>query len=170
MFDRQPTLEGDLVRIRPIERSDFPPLIEIASDPLVWEQHPSKDRADPVVFGRFLDATLDSGGGLVVIDRHTGETMGTTRFDRYDADKSEVEIGWTMLARSRWGGTYNGEMKRLMLDHAARFVRTVTFTVHSHNYRSQRAVEKLGGVRVRTEIDELGRGENVIFHVTLPPR
>ena len=58
--------------------------------------------------------------------------------------------GWTFLARSHWGGEYNREMKRLMLDHAFRFVGRVVFLIDSANHRSQRATEKIGAVRAGT--------------------
>jgi RimJ/RimL family protein N-acetyltransferase len=167
MFDRQPTLEGDLVVLRPLQEGDFPALFTIASDPLVWEQHPSKDRTQQAAFRRVFDQTLASRGALAVIDRCDGRVIGTSRFDRYDPDENQIEIGWTILARSHWGGVYNGEMKRLMLRHAAQFVDGVVFRVHSLNLRSQRAVEKLGATRVGSEVDAEGRGENFIFRLEL---
>ena len=88
---------------------------------------------------------------MVVQDVATGRVIGTSRYDCYDADTSEVEIGWTFLDRSLWGGPYNAEMKRLMLDHAFRSVETVLFRVSSENLRSQKAVEKLGATRVGIE-------------------
>jgi RimJ/RimL family protein N-acetyltransferase len=42
--------------------------------------------------------------------------IGSSRFHGYSEERSEVEIGWTFLARSHWGGRYNGELKRLMLE------------------------------------------------------
>jgi len=68
-----------------------------------------------------------------------------------------VEIGWTFLGRAYWGGRYNGEMKRLMLDHAFRSVNRVIFVIGPDNRRSQRAVEKLGAVRTGTTTDAQGR-------------
>jgi hypothetical protein len=56
-------------------------------------------------------------------------------------------------------------MKRLMLSHAFQFVDNVIFMVGSTNLRSQRAVEKIGGVRVGAKSDPNGR-ENVIFRIT----
>ena len=79
--------------------------------------------------------------------------IGSSRYHAYDERKSEVEIGWTFLARSRWGGSYNGEMKDLMLRHAFRFVESVIFLVGIDNLRSQRAVEKIGGARVGSRPD-----------------
>jgi N-acetyltransferase len=165
--DRQPTLEGDLVVLRPLQEVDFPALYAIASDPLVWEQHPSKDRTQEAVFRRVFEDTLASKGALAVIDRRDGLVIGTSRFDRYDSTRSQIEIGWTILARSHWGGSYNGEMKRLMLRHASQFVDFVVFRIHSLNLRSQRAVEKLGAIRDGSEVDAEGRGENFIFRLEL---
>ncbi|MEY2432575.1 MAG: N-acetyltransferase [Acidimicrobiaceae bacterium] len=167
VLDRQPTLVGQLVKLRPLQTPDFGALYAIASDPLMWEQHPSKDRTQQPVFRKWFDRALASGGALVATDHH-GQTIGTSRFDHYDPEASEVEIGWTFLARSYWGGTYNGEVKRLMLSHAFGAVETVVFRVHSRNLRSQRAVEKLGAIRTGVEIDPDGRGENVIFRLSAP--
>ena len=163
MLDRQPLLEGELVQLRPLRESDFASLFAIASDPLLWEQHPSKERTQRAVFEGWFHDALESGGALAVIDRRDGRIIGTSRFEGHDRSRRAVEIGWTFLARSHWGGPYNAEMKRLMLRHAFGSVDRVLFRVHSLNLRSQRAVEKLGAVRVGTEVDPQGRGENYVF-------
>ena len=164
-FDRQPVLAGEVLELRPMRPGDFDALYAIASDPLLWEQHPSKDRTERSVFQRWFDEAMTSGGALVAIDRTDGSVIGTSRFARYDAAQREVEVGWTFLRRSHWGGRYNREMKRLMLEHAFEVVDAVVFRVHSDNMRSQRAVEKLGAVRVGTEVDPYGRGENHVFRL-----
>lgn len=157
MFDAQPTLVGERLILRPMRADDYEALYEVARDPLIWEQHPSNDRYQPEVFRAFFDDGLASSGGLVAIDRQTERVIGSSRFANYDEARSEVEIGWTFLARAYWGGLYNGEMKHLMLAHAFQFVRTVVFLVGTHNFRSQRAVEKLGAARVSTRTDAQGR-------------
>jgi len=162
-LDLQPTLTSELVRLRPLRADDVEALYRIAADPAVWEQHPSKDRTDRSVFETWFAEALASRGALVVEERASDEVIGTSRFVRRAED--EVEIGWTFLARSRWGGTWNGEMKRLMLQHAFQVVPRVVFTVHSDNTRSQRAVERLGARRVGTAPDCRGRGENVVFQL-----
>ena len=115
MFDAQPHLIGDLVELRPLGEADFPALFAVAADPLIWEEHPEPNRHQGDAFRAFFDAHLASGGALLALDRRTGEVIGTSRFHGYDPERSEVEIGWTFLARSRWGGRYNGDMKALML-------------------------------------------------------
>lgn len=145
MFDRQPHLTGDLLELRPATPDDFDALFAVASDPLIWEVHPAHDRWQEPVFRRFFADGLASGGMLVAIDRATGVVIGSSRYDFGRAEPGEVEIGWTFLARSRWGGRYNGEMKRLMLDHAFTGVSRAIFLIGEGNIRSRRAIEKIGG-------------------------
>jgi RimJ/RimL family protein N-acetyltransferase len=156
-FEFQPVLEGDLVTVRPLRAGDFDDLWAVASDRLVWEQHPAKERATAAGFRSFFEASLASGGALVVTDRGTGAVIGSSRYHGHDEEAKEVEIGWTYLARMYWGGRYNRELKQLMLDHAFRFVESVVFLVGTTNFRSQRAVEKLGAVRDRSRRDASGR-------------
>ncbi len=165
IFDLQPTLSGDLIILRPLRPDDFDQLFSVARDPLIWEQHPCSDRFQEPVFREFFRDALESGGALLAQDRADGMTIGSSRFYGYDSGRSEVEIGWTFLARSHWGGRYNGEMKRLMLDHAFRFVDHVVFLVGPQNYRSQKAVENIGAVRIGSRLNKLGQ-HSVLFQIT----
>ncbi|HEY6302274.1 MAG TPA: GNAT family N-acetyltransferase [Terriglobales bacterium] len=118
-------------------------------------------------FQGFFREAMESGGALIAIDSKNGQVIGSSRFHGYDKEKSEIEIGWTFLARSHWGGIYNREMKQLMLRHAFKFVNRVIFLVGPHNLRSQRAVEKIGGVRVGSKRDAGGR-DSFAFQITVP--
>ena len=164
-FELQPNLRGELLELRPLRAEDFAELYSVASDPLIWEQHPNSDRYKEEVFKEFFRGAIDSGGALVAVDSATARVIGSSRFHGYDEGRSEVEIGWTFLARSHWGGRYNGEMKQLMLRHAFRFVRSVIFIIGTGNLRSQRALEKIGGVRVGSKTDGDGR-ESFVYRIT----
>lgn len=146
-FELQPTLIGELVELRPLRADDHAALYAVASDQLVWEQHPAKERAEVEGFRKFFDEAMASGGAFLAIDRKTGKVIGTSRFYGYDEGASEVEIGWTFLGRAYWGGRFNGEMKRLMLRHAFRFVKRVVFLIAPTNIRSQTAIQRIGAVR-----------------------
>ena len=102
---------------------------------------------------------------MIAIDSKDGQVIGSSRFHGYNKEKSEIEIGWTFLARSRWGGIYNREMKQLMLRHAFKFVNSVIFLVGPENLRSQKAMEKLGGVRLGFGPDADGR-ESFVYQIT----
>ncbi|HVU77797.1 MAG TPA: GNAT family N-acetyltransferase [Gaiellaceae bacterium] len=166
MFDRQPRLTGEAVELRPLRADDYDALRAAASDPLTWEQHPANRHEEPV-FRAYFDEQLGSGGGLAIVDRATGEAIGSSRYHGHDEARSEVEIGWTFLDRRYWGGETNREVKRLMLEHAFRFVETVVFVVHPGNVRSRRAVEKLGAARVA---DRDGNCVYALTRAVRPPR
>jgi len=163
-FDLQPVLHGELLGLRPLRPEDFHDLYAVASDPLIWEQHPIKDRYKEEVCNAFFREALESGGALIAIDSKDGQVIGSSRFHGYDKEKSEIEIGWTFLARSHWGGIYNREMKQLMLAHAFKFVNRVVFLVGPQNVRSQRAMEKIGGVRLGSRRDAGGR-ESFVYQI-----
>jgi RimJ/RimL family protein N-acetyltransferase len=164
-IDLQPQLIGDLVELRPLRHEDFEALYAVARDPLIWEQHPANDRWKRDVFKKFFREGMESGGALIVLDRKDGRVLGSSRYDGYDAAQSEIEIGWTFLARSHWGGVYNGEVKRLMLQHAFNFVDNVVFMIGPQNFRSRRAIEKIGGVLVGSRVNEVGR-ESVVYRIS----
>jgi N-acetyltransferase len=162
-FDPQPILEGERLILRPLREEDRDALGAAASDPLIWAQHPVPDRWRPNVFRAFFDDALGSGTAFAAVDRGDDRVIGTSRFHGHDPAASEVEIGWTFLARSCWGGAWNGEMKRLMLAHAFRFVDNVVFLVGPDNFRSRRAIEKIGGLLVGTRVRD-GR-ESVVYRI-----
>jgi RimJ/RimL family protein N-acetyltransferase len=149
-FDLQPYLRSELIELRPLRPQDWAELFAVASDSLIWEQHPERDRYQEGVFGIFFKEALESGGAFVVIDRKSQQIIGSTRFYGYDPETSEIEIGWTFLARKYWGGRYNSEMKRLLLNHAFKFVESVLFFVGEDNVRSQKAMEKIGAIKSGT--------------------
>ena len=163
-FNLQPTLEGKLLSLRPLQPEDFQALYAAASDPLIWEQHPNSDRHKLEVFKEFFKGAIDSRGALAAIDLKDGRIIGSSRFHEYRERESEVEIGFTFLARSHWGGAYNGEMKQLMLRHAFQFVGNVVFVIGLENFRSRKAVEKIGAIYVGTRVV---RGfERVVYRIT----
>ena len=149
-FDLQPHLKGELIELRPLAPDDWDELFAVAADSLIWEQHPESDRYKEDVFKNFFSKALESGGAFAVIDRKRQQIIGSTRFYGYDPEKSEIEIGWTFLARKYWGGRYNREMKDLLLAHAFQFVENVVFFIGETNFRSQKAIEKIGALKVGT--------------------
>ncbi|MES2936049.1 MAG: GNAT family N-acetyltransferase [Pseudomonadota bacterium] len=145
-FDLQPTLTGPRVTLRPIRASDWEGMFQAAANPRVWELHPVSDRYTAPVFREFFDGALASGSAFTIVDHASGTIMGSSRYHGLDPVAREIEIGWTFLGVDYWGGSYNREVKALMLEHAFRFVDTVVFWVGETNFRSQHAMRKIGGV------------------------
>ena len=162
-MDRQPTLEGGKVLLRPLQEDDWDALYEIASDPAVWEQHPIHDRWRRDIFAEFFADALAKGGALAVVDKAKEAIIGLSCFGAFDPeDGTSVEIGWTFLSNRYWGKGFNAEMKRLMLAHAFGSVERVEFRVGETNYRSRIALEKIGAERTdRTELDRY-QGKRVL--------
>lgn len=151
-FNLQPEiLENKIIKLIPLQEDHFETLYEIASDPLVWEQHPIKDRYKKDVFKSFFEGALSSKGSFLILDQETNEVIGTTRFYDYNPEKSNVGIGYTFIGRKFWGGSYNAAAKKLLIDYAFKTVDSILFHVGAENIRSQKAVLKLGAVK-RNEI------------------
>jgi len=169
--DLQPTLEGDLVALRPVRPDDWEEMFAVASDPLIWEVHPERDRWQEPIFRLFFDGAVESVSALAILDRGSGRIIGSSRYFGHDAELSEIEIGWTFLARPYWGGAVNREVKRLMLDHAFTFVDTVIFWVGENNQRSRRAMEKIGGIlrdEIRMRAYSWGVCPHVVYEIRRP--
>jgi len=168
-FDLQPTLKGNLIEIRPLTQEDFDALFVAASDPLIWEQHPENDRYTKEVFQTFFDGAIASKGAFAIIERKSGRIIGSSRYCNLNPLKGEVEVGWTFLERAFWGGSYNRELKSLMLNHAFRFIDRVLFVVGKKNLRSQRALAKIGA-RFLKKVELPARDgtmmSNLVFFIT----
>src|SRR5438105_6007191 len=121
-FELQPVLTGKLIQLRPLKPEDFEALFRAASDPLIWEQHPESDRYRREIFQKYFDSAIESKGAFAIIERTSGRIIGSSRYCHPNPAEREVEIGWTFLERAFWGGRHNHELKKLMLDHAFRFV------------------------------------------------
>ncbi|MCB2079075.1 MAG: GNAT family N-acetyltransferase [Novosphingobium sp.] len=164
-MDRQPTLESDRLLLRPLQPGDWDALHAVASDPLVWEQHPAHDRWREDVFRAFFDDALANKGAVVVIDKASDEIIGSSRWQAFDpAHGGSVEIGWTFLARKHWGDGTNRDLKRLMVGHALEHIERVRFRVGEHNYRSRRAMEKIGG-RLTEDTEIAATVSGPVLHV-----
>jgi RimJ/RimL family protein N-acetyltransferase len=167
-LDLQPQLMGELLALRPLQADDWDALFAVASDPLIWAGHPDRDRYTEPVFREFFRGAIESRGALVVLDRATGRIIGSSRYVWHGPPQNELEIGWTFLARDYWGGTYNRELKRLMLDHALRFVDRVIFVVGIDNIRSRKALLNIGAVLTDRREVRLLHGqpsESVVFEI-----
>lgn len=163
-FDLQPNLENDFVRLQPLKENDFESLYKIASDPLIWEQHPNKDRYQKEVFEVFFKGAMESNGAFLVFNAKTLQAIGTSRFYELDKEKKSIAIGYTFLARSHWGGTYNKALKSLMIAHSFNFVNHVIFHIGAVNIRSQKAIERLGAKKIgEVEMEYYGETTKLNF-------
>ncbi len=157
-FDLQPTLANDLVKLVPLKEIDFEALFAVASDPLIWEQHPNKDRYQRTVFENFFKGAMESKGAFIIYETNTNKIIGSSRF--YDKESTSIAVGYTFIGREYWGKGYNAVIKKLMFDYAFQFVDKIILHIGETNFRSQKAAEKIGATKVG-EINVAYYGEPV---------
>lgn len=167
----QPTLLSELLEVRPLTPEDYTDLLKAASDPLIWEQHPQSDRWKPEVFEKFFAEAIQSGGGMAIVERKTAKLIGSTRFYDYNKDKSTITIGYTFIARPYWGGIYNRDLKKLVINYSLQFVKACLFQVGLNNRRSQKAMEKIGAINTGIEEVSISYGppkKSYIYKIEKP--
>lgn len=154
-------LRDSSLHLVPLRRDDFERLYSVSSDPLIWEQHPTKDRYKREVFQSFFDSAIDGKAAFLILDAKTNEAIGSSRYYEYDEAKKSIAIGYTFLARKYWGGNWNQALKKLMLDYAFQFVEKVIFHIGEHNLRSQIATQRFGAKKL-DRIEEKSSGSQVV--------
>lgn len=168
-FNLQPShLQNELLKLIPLQETDFEELFSVASDQLLWEQHPNKLRYQRDVFQNFFQGAIESKGAFFIRETQTNEPIGSSRFYDFNPDDSSVLIGYTFIGRKFWGKGYNKALKKLMIDFAFQYVNTVYFHIGATNFRSQKAIEKIGAVKIdEFEVEYYGEDSklNYIYRI-----
>jgi N-acetyltransferase len=143
-------LEGEIVRLEPLERRHEQGLFEAAQDERIWRWMPYDASGSSEGFHSWLeDALAASEAGteaaFATVDAGTGKPVGSTRYLALRPEHRGLEIGWTWLAPAHWQTGANVEAKLLMLEHT--FERLgclrVEFKTDSRNERSRAALAAL---------------------------
>lgn len=158
------SIKNDFITLIPLKKDDFERLYQVASDPLIWEQHPNKNRYQKEVFESFFSFAIESKGAFIIIDTKTDEVIGSSRFYDYDKVNKTIVIGYTFLAKKYWGKSYNKILKSLMINHAFKYVDTIIFHIGAKNIRSQKSIEKIGAIKFsEQEFAYLGEQQNLNY-------
>ena len=165
IFDIQLThLQNEFIRLVPLQETDFEELYSVASNPLVWEQHPNPNRYKLEDFTNYFKGAIESKGAFLILDAVTNETVGCSRYYDYNETDSSVLIGYTFIGTKFWGKGYNKALKKLMLDYAFQSVDKIYFHIGAFNYRSQKAIEKIGAIKVdEFEVEYYGETSKLNF-------
>jgi RimJ/RimL family protein N-acetyltransferase len=144
-------LEGQVVRLEPLEARHAPGLLAAASPDLFRFTPQRPDAWNLAGFERDV-ATVNAMGDTVafaVIHRRRGVVIGRTTYMDIQPAHRGVEIGRTWISRPHQGTLVNPEMKLLMMRHAFETLRAirVQYTTGHLNVQSQRAIARLGAVR-----------------------
>jgi RimJ/RimL family protein N-acetyltransferase len=150
-FSIQPVLENQEYQLIPLQQEDFESLYEVASDPKVWEQHPNKDRYKREVFEVFFKGAMESKGAFKIINKASGEILGSSRYYDFNENDKSIFVGYTFYGTNSWGKGINPQVKKIMLDYIFQYVDKVHFHVGKNNLRSQIAMGRLGGEIIAEE-------------------
>ncbi|HET7784922.1 MAG TPA: serine/threonine dehydratase [Myxococcales bacterium] len=149
-------LEGALVRLEPMRPEHAEALARVGLDPQLWEWVPAPVRT-PDEMRAYVESALEEqrrGRALpfVVVDRKSGEIVGSTRFANIDRESRRLEIGWTWYAPRFQRTGVNTESKRLLLTHAFETLgaNRVELKTDALNARSRAAIARLGAVEEGT--------------------
>jgi RimJ/RimL family protein N-acetyltransferase len=143
-------LEGEKVRLVPLDRAHFSDLLLAGSDEKIWE-FVSINGADPAVLRKHLEsAALKRANGeqypFTVIEKQTGKVFGSTMFHNIFPEHKKLEIGWTWYDPAYWRNGYNRECKLLMLTYCFDVLKTirVQLVTDENNHRSRTAILGIG--------------------------
>ncbi|QIW11113.1 GNAT family N-acetyltransferase [Francisella sp. LA112445] len=160
-MDFSKLLSYENICLRVMQNDDFDKLFKVASDPKIWYQHDDRLRYKREVFKKFFDSGINNPQNCYLI-YYKDELVGSTRYYEYDSVTLSIKIGYTFYAKKYWGTELNKNVKKLMLSYAFNFVETVFFDVWVENFRSQKAVEKLGASLYKKD----SLRERLIFKLT----
>ena len=147
MADFTQQLQAENFSLLQTKRADFESLFQVASDRLIWEQHPAQNRWRREVFAVFFEDGLSNDlGCYTIVDSESQSVIGSTRFYAHDPSDASIRLGYTFLARKYWGTGANQLIKTALLDYCFQFVELVYFDIGTSNFRSIKATEKLGAV------------------------
>lgn len=165
----QSILENERVILYPLQEKDFEVLYAVASDPKIWEQHPNKDRWKKDVFHTLFDGAIQSKGAFKIVDKTTGNVIGSTRFYDYNKMENSIFIGYTFYATSCWGKGINHLVKVTMLNYVFQFVSKVYFYIGANNVRSQMSIDRLGAEKIaKKKVTDFGEdlGLNFMYEIS----
>ena len=152
MIDFKLKLETESFSLIQTKDSHFDELYLVASNPIIWEQHPENDRWKKDIFSNFFQTAIQNElGCFTILDKNLDKLIGSTRFYSHDEIDASVRVGYTFLSPEYWGTSANLQIKKVMLDYIFQYVEKVYFDIGEENFRSRKATKKLGAVQYKKE-------------------
>ena len=143
-------LEGQRVKLVPLENAHFPELLEIGKQEKIWEFISINGADQAVLLQHLKSAVLKRATGeqypFTVIDKVQNRIIGSTLFHNIYTEHRKLEIGWTWYDPAYWRTGYNRECKLLLLTHCFEKLKTirVQLVTDENNHRSRTAILGIG--------------------------
>jgi RimJ/RimL family protein N-acetyltransferase len=154
-FDPRPTtLAGAHAVVTPLESRHAADLFAAGRDDATWVYMPrpalrSVEDAESMIRQAIVEAEGGGEAAFAILEAASGRAVGSTRFLDIQRAHRALEIGWTWIGVPWQRTAINTECKLLLLGHAfdVHGAHRVTLKTDARNERSQRAIERIGGVR-----------------------
>jgi RimJ/RimL family protein N-acetyltransferase len=170
-------LEGKNVKLISLDKSHKNGLLNAASDGKLWElwftSVPSNNNIDSYIEHAIKQKENGFEFPFVVLDKESGEIIGSTRYYNIQPEHRRLEIGYTWYAKKHQRTGVNTESKFLLLKYAFENLDciAVQFMTNWHNLRSRIAIERLGakqdGVLRNHRLNSDGTyRDTVVFSIT----
>lgn len=143
-------LEGEVVRLRPLEPHDASALhafVQLRPDVYRYTYAPTRpDADDPYLVRAFADRDAGTAVPFAIVDRASGRLVGTTRFHQIVPGERRVSLGFTLLDAAVHGGPVNVDTKLVQLTYLFETwgAWRVQIQADARNERSRKALEALG--------------------------
>ena len=167
------TLEGEVVRLEPMEMVHLEGLWGAGRDESLWRLIPTNVGSIDDMRKYMESALADRDRGValpfVTVDRASGKVIGSTRFGNIDAANLRAEIGWTWITPAFQRTAVNAEAKLLMLTHAFETWKCIRVELKTDalNDRSRNAIKRLGatqeGIFRKHMITDSGRFRDSVY-------
>ncbi|WP_166369665.1 GNAT family protein [Psychromonas sp. SA13A] len=150
MFLKEIELASHSVTLMPLRREHADALVEAASDGNLWDLWFTSVPSSASINDYISTALAQQEKGLslpfVIVAKHSGKIIGSTRFCNADPVNRRLEIGYTWYSKSYQRSSINSECKLMLLQHAFEVldVIAVEFRTHWHNQKSRAAIARLG--------------------------
>jgi len=145
------TLTGKFVRLEPMTEAHIPALAEIGAGQDFWHFMLYGDMQTEADMRNWVLDILSRKGDLPFVAVHlaSGRVAGATRYLNVSPKDRGLEIGGTWYGLEFQRTAVNTECKYLLLKHAFETLGAirVQFKTDSRNIRSQKAIERIGGVK-----------------------
>lgn len=176
MWFKDIELESENIKLTPLTMEHADALVNAATDGELWKlwftSVPSAEIIDDYITSALEQKAKGLSLPFVVIDKASGEVIGSTRFCNADLLNQRVEIGYTWYSKSYQKTSCNTECKLLLLTHAFESLEAIAveFRTNWHNQAFRAAITRLGAkqdgvLRNHQKMPNGGYRDTVVFSI-----
>ncbi|WP_079526046.1 GNAT family N-acetyltransferase [Solibacillus isronensis] len=166
-------LENEIIKLRPVQLSDIEAITNAANDERIWEHMSVTLLSQEAVQNYIENAIKEREKGIsymfAIVDKKTDEIVGCTSFLDISFPHKRLEIGATWYNPSLWRSAINTNCKFLLFQYCFEVLKLNRIQIKTghENYRSQKAIERIGAVKEGILRNHMIRKEGIIRHTVM---